>query len=216
MKSLVFVAPPDEGPEPIVCLVSGQNRVDVARLAAVTGEPDIRRATAREAHELDRLRHRRHPADRLRPADARGHGSRTSGATRRVWAAAGLPTAVFEVPAGHAAHAGERDGRADHRGAPSGRAVGPGDDPGPGDGDSGTDPPAEHSEGDAEANDDAGDGDGGADAERRAVSPRRGRDRAPGTIRVAREPRNATITYPGGLRARWRWGGSGQAPRSSR
>jgi hypothetical protein len=25
------------------------------------------------------------------------------------------------------------------------------------------------------------------------------------------EPRNATITYPGGLRARWRWGGSGQA-----
>ena len=28
---------------------------------------------------------------------------------------------------------------------------------------------------------------------------------------VAPEPRNATITYPGGLRARWRWGGSGQA-----
>lgn len=26
-----------------------------------------------------------------------------------------------------------------------------------------------------------------------------------------REPGNATITYPGGLRARWRWGGSGQA-----
>jgi hypothetical protein len=28
---------------------------------------------------------------------------------------------------------------------------------------------------------------------------------------VASEPRNATITYPGGLRGRWRWGGSGQA-----
>ena len=28
----------------------------------------------------------------------------------------------------------------------------------------------------------------------------------------APEPRNATITYPGGLRARWRWGGSGQGP----
>jgi hypothetical protein len=28
---------------------------------------------------------------------------------------------------------------------------------------------------------------------------------------VAPEPRNATVTYPGGLRARWRWGGSGQA-----
>lgn len=25
------------------------------------------------------------------------------------------------------------------------------------------------------------------------------------------EPRNATITYPGGLRARWRWAGSGQS-----
>jgi hypothetical protein len=29
---------------------------------------------------------------------------------------------------------------------------------------------------------------------------------------VAPEPRNATITYPGGLRARWRWGGSGSGP----
>ena len=28
---------------------------------------------------------------------------------------------------------------------------------------------------------------------------------------MAAEPRNATITYPGGLRARWRWGGSGSA-----
>jgi hypothetical protein len=25
------------------------------------------------------------------------------------------------------------------------------------------------------------------------------------------EPRNATVVYPGGLRARWRWGGSGSA-----
>jgi PQQ-like domain len=28
---------------------------------------------------------------------------------------------------------------------------------------------------------------------------------------VAAEPHDATIAYPGGLRARWRWGGSGQA-----
>jgi hypothetical protein len=28
---------------------------------------------------------------------------------------------------------------------------------------------------------------------------------------VAAEPRDATIAYPGGLRARWRWAGSGQA-----
>lgn len=26
------------------------------------------------------------------------------------------------------------------------------------------------------------------------------------------EPHNATVTYPGALRARWRWGGSGQGP----
>jgi len=29
---------------------------------------------------------------------------------------------------------------------------------------------------------------------------------------VTAEPRNATISYPGGLRARWRWGGSGSGP----
>ena len=29
---------------------------------------------------------------------------------------------------------------------------------------------------------------------------------------VPAEPRNATIVYPGGLRARWRWGGSGSGP----
>ncbi len=52
VKSLVFVTSGEAGPEAIVCLVSGPNRVDVARLAAVTGEPGIRRATAREAHEL--------------------------------------------------------------------------------------------------------------------------------------------------------------------
>ncbi len=39
--------------------------------------------------------------------------------------------------------------------------------------------------------------------------------RATGTNRATGaagpEPRNATITYPGGLRARWRWGGTGQS-----
>jgi len=99
VKSLVFLAPSDEGPEPIVCLVSGQNRVDVARLAAVTGEPEIRRATAREAHELtgfviggippigfDR------PVRVIMDPDL--------GRYTTVWAAAGLPTVVFEVPPG--------------------------------------------------------------------------------------------------------------------
>ena len=30
--------------------------------------------------------------------------------------------------------------------------------------------------------------------------------------RTGAQPRDATIAYPGGLRARWRWGGSGQGP----
>jgi PQQ-like domain len=32
-----------------------------------------------------------------------------------------------------------------------------------------------------------------------------------GSGRGVPEPRNAMVVYPGGLRARWRWGGSGQA-----
>ena len=53
VKSLVFVVPTEDGGlAPVICLVSGPNRVDPARLAAVTGEQDIRRATAREAQEL--------------------------------------------------------------------------------------------------------------------------------------------------------------------
>jgi prolyl-tRNA editing enzyme YbaK/EbsC (Cys-tRNA(Pro) deacylase) len=53
VKSLVFVTQDEQGvPEAILCLVSGPNRVDLARLAAVTGEPEIRRASAAEAREL--------------------------------------------------------------------------------------------------------------------------------------------------------------------
>jgi prolyl-tRNA editing enzyme YbaK/EbsC (Cys-tRNA(Pro) deacylase) len=53
VKSLVFVAPDDAGSlVPVICLVSGTNRVDVARLATALGEPNVRRANAREAHDL--------------------------------------------------------------------------------------------------------------------------------------------------------------------
>src|SRR5436853_305089 len=46
-----------------------------------------------------------------------------------------------------------------------------------------------------------------ADARRRHRCPdRRGRS----GLTTAREPRNETLTYPGGLRARWRWAGSGE------
>jgi prolyl-tRNA editing enzyme YbaK/EbsC (Cys-tRNA(Pro) deacylase) len=99
VKSLVFVAPSDDGPEPILCLVSGPNRVDVARLAAVTGEQDIRRATAREANDLTGfVIGGIPPVGFERPI--RAIMDPDLGRYTTVWAAAGLPTAVFEVPPG--------------------------------------------------------------------------------------------------------------------
>jgi prolyl-tRNA editing enzyme YbaK/EbsC (Cys-tRNA(Pro) deacylase) len=97
VKSLVFVAPNDEGElEPIVCLVSGADRVDLERLAAVVGRRDIRRATAREADELTGFT--------IGGIPPFGHERRTRvlmdpalGRYETVWAAAGLPTAVFPV-----------------------------------------------------------------------------------------------------------------------
>lgn len=98
VKSLVFVAPADDGSlEPLICLVSGPNRVDLARLAAVTGERDIRRATAREAQELTGFviggippfGHAK-PVRTIMDPDL--------GRFQVVWAAAGTATAVFPVP----------------------------------------------------------------------------------------------------------------------
>lgn len=98
VKSLVFVAGgPDGELEPIIALVSGVNRVDLARLAAVAGEADIRRATAREANDLTGfviggippIGHAR-PVRVIMDPDL--------GRYPTVWAAAGLSTAVFEVP----------------------------------------------------------------------------------------------------------------------
>jgi prolyl-tRNA editing enzyme YbaK/EbsC (Cys-tRNA(Pro) deacylase) len=97
VKSLVFVVARPDALEPIVCLVSGPDRVDVARLAAVAGEPEIRRATAREANALTGF-----VIGGIPPI---GHARRTRvimdpglGRFPIVWAAAGLPTAVFPVP----------------------------------------------------------------------------------------------------------------------
>jgi Cys-tRNA(Pro) deacylase len=98
VKSLVFVADGEDGElEPIIALVSGVNRVDLARLAAVAGEADIRRATAREANDLTGfviggippIGHAR-PVRVIMDPDL--------GRYPTVWAAAGLSTAVFEVP----------------------------------------------------------------------------------------------------------------------
>jgi Cys-tRNA(Pro) deacylase len=100
VKSLVFVTARDDGGlEPIVCLVSGADRVDLERLAAVIGRRDIRRATAREADELTGFT--------IGGIPPFGHAQRTRvvmdpelGRFETVWAAAGLPTAVFPIAPG--------------------------------------------------------------------------------------------------------------------
>lgn len=98
VKSLVFVAPEADGTlAPIICLVSGPNRVDLGRLAAVAGEPDVRRASANEARELTGF-----VIGGIPPI---GHARAVRvimdpdlGRFPVVWAAAGTPTAVFPVP----------------------------------------------------------------------------------------------------------------------
>jgi Cys-tRNA(Pro) deacylase len=97
VKSLVFVVSGDDGElEPVVCLVSGANRVDLERLAAVLGRRDVRRATAREADALTGFT--------IGGIPPFGHERRTRvimdpdlSPYETVWAAAGLPTAVFPV-----------------------------------------------------------------------------------------------------------------------
>jgi prolyl-tRNA editing enzyme YbaK/EbsC (Cys-tRNA(Pro) deacylase) len=97
VKSLVFVSTREDGElEPILCLVSGADRVDLDRLAAVVGRRDIRRASAREADELTGF-----SIGGIPPI---GHAQRARvimdpelGRYATVWAAAGLPTAVFPV-----------------------------------------------------------------------------------------------------------------------
>ena len=97
VKSLVFVVDAEEGsPEPVLCLVSGPNRVDLARLAAVLGRSDVRRASAREANDMTGF-----VIGGIPPF---GHARRVRvvmdpdlGRFETVWAAAGLPTAVFPV-----------------------------------------------------------------------------------------------------------------------
>ncbi|HEX7543949.1 MAG TPA: YbaK/EbsC family protein [Candidatus Limnocylindrales bacterium] len=97
VKSLVFVAPrPDGRLVPIVCLVSGCNSVDLGRLAAVTGELAVRRATAREAHELTGF-----PVGGI-PPFGHGHPARVVMDPdlcpfQVVWAAAGIDGAIFAV-----------------------------------------------------------------------------------------------------------------------
>jgi prolyl-tRNA editing enzyme YbaK/EbsC (Cys-tRNA(Pro) deacylase) len=97
VKSLVFVAPRGLAQyEPVVCLVAGTNRVDLARLAGVAGEPAIRRATAHEARDLTGF-----PIGGIPPL---GHARTVRvvmdpdlGRYAVVWAAAGIDRAVFPI-----------------------------------------------------------------------------------------------------------------------
>jgi Cys-tRNA(Pro) deacylase len=92
VKSLVFVA--DD--RPVVALVSGANRVDPAKLASAVGAASARRADGDEARAATGFA--------IGGVPPFGHGSGTTVLVDRdleshevVWAAAGLPDAVFAV-----------------------------------------------------------------------------------------------------------------------
>jgi prolyl-tRNA editing enzyme YbaK/EbsC (Cys-tRNA(Pro) deacylase) len=98
VKSLVFVGRDEaDQPEAIVALVGGADRVDVGRLGAVVGQSELRRANAGEARELTGftiggippIGHERAAKVVMDPE---------LGRFPTVWAAAGTPNAVFEVP----------------------------------------------------------------------------------------------------------------------
>lgn len=92
VKSLVFIA--DD--KPVIALVAGTDRLDPARLASVLGAGEVRRATGDEA--------RLATGYAIGGVPPLGHVSplpvvvdRHLLEHDRVWAAAGLPDAVFEV-----------------------------------------------------------------------------------------------------------------------
>ncbi|HEY7023793.1 MAG TPA: YbaK/EbsC family protein [Candidatus Limnocylindrales bacterium] len=96
VKSLVFVADRDDGPDPCLVLVSGANRVDLSLLAAVLSEVRMRRASAEEAHTFTGF-----PIGGIPPF---GHVRpiRTVmdpdlGRFGTLWAAAGTANTVFAV-----------------------------------------------------------------------------------------------------------------------
>ena len=91
VKSLVFVA----GGRPVVVLVSGANRLDEKRLAAIAGEPvtkaDAETARTATGYAIGGVPPFGHATDVpvFMDRDLLGHGV--------VWAAAGRPDSVFEI-----------------------------------------------------------------------------------------------------------------------
>lgn len=104
VKSLVFVAPVDPAGsdldvEPVIALVRGTDRVDIARLATVAGRPRMRRASATEAAAWTG-----YSIGGIPPF---GHQQRISvvmdpalDGYEEVWAAAGTPNGVFPISPG--------------------------------------------------------------------------------------------------------------------
>jgi prolyl-tRNA editing enzyme YbaK/EbsC (Cys-tRNA(Pro) deacylase) len=94
VKSLVFLA----GGRPVVALVSGANRLDERRLAAVAGEP-VKKADAETARAATGFA--------IGGVPPFGHATevpvfmdRDLLGYRDVWAAAGRPDSVFEISPG--------------------------------------------------------------------------------------------------------------------
>ena len=92
VKSLVFSA---DG-EPVVVLCSGRSRVDEARLAAVLGARGVRRATADEAKTFTGYAIGGVPPF-AHTLPCRVLADQGLLAFDEVWAAAGLPDAVFPI-----------------------------------------------------------------------------------------------------------------------
>jgi len=96
VKSLVFLA----SGEVVIVLVSGADRVDEAKVAAALGVPIVRRATAKEARDRTGF-----VVGGIPPF---GHSAAATVlideallAHDTVWAAAGLPDAVFPISPEH-------------------------------------------------------------------------------------------------------------------
>ena len=92
VKSLVFIA----GDRPVLALTSGSNRVDTAKLAALAGAPEVRRATPEEVREATGFAIGGTPPFG-HPAPLRTFVDRDLLPYATVWAAAGTPDAVFPL-----------------------------------------------------------------------------------------------------------------------
>ena len=92
VKSLVFLA----GSEPVLALTSGRNRVDPAKLAALCGAPEARKATADEVRVATGYAIGGTPPFG-HPTRLRCFGDPDLIDFDMVWAAAGTPDSVFPI-----------------------------------------------------------------------------------------------------------------------